>query len=252
MKKIGIFSLFLALLLLFSFTSCEDESGEITTEYTATVSTEAVSDETNTATDAATDTTEEVTSAGIDLGGMTEIPLNPPETTAAPEVTTAPETTAAPEVTTAPEETTESEVYEEYNPAPDFTVYDRNGNPVRFSDMLGKPIVLNFWASWCGPCKAEMPDFDEVCRLLGDEVVFMMVNLTDGRYETAESATAFIDSMGYAFPVYLDLSGDAAYYYGIESIPTTFFISARGNFVAYASGALDYETLLYGISLINY
>ena len=140
---------------------------------------------------------------------------------------------------------------EEVNPAPDFTVYDRNGQPVRLSDMFGKPIVLNFWASWCGPCRSEMPDFDEVYRLLGDEVVFMLVNLTDGEVETMQSASAFIDSMGYSFPIYFDLTDEAAYTYGIRSIPTTFFISARGNFVAYAEGALDYETLLYGISLIN-
>jgi thiol-disulfide isomerase/thioredoxin len=132
----------------------------------------------------------------------------------------------------------------------DFSVYDASGNKVKLSDFFGKPIVLNFWASWCGPCRSEMPDFDEVYRLLGDEVVFMLVNLTDGEVETMQSASAFIDSMGYSFPIYFDLTGNAAYLYGIRSIPTTFFISARGNFVAYAEGALDYETLLYGISMI--
>jgi thiol-disulfide isomerase/thioredoxin len=187
--------------------------------------------------------------------------LPEPETTAEPEVTTLPEpeTTAEPEVTTLPEPettpepevTTEPEPEEEYNPAPDFTVYDKNGRSVRLSDMLGKPIVLNFWASWCGPCKMEMPDFEKVWRELGDEVVFMIVNLTDGTYETMASAQSFINSMGYTFPVYFDLTEDAAYTYEIESIPTTFFISARGNLVAYAQGALDYETLLYGISMIN-
>jgi thiol-disulfide isomerase/thioredoxin len=169
-----------------------------------------------------------------------------PETTAEPEVTTIPE----PETTAEPEATTEPEPEEEVNPAPDFTVYDRNGQPVRLADMFGKPIVLNFWASWCGPCRSEMPDFDEVYRLLGDEVVFMLVNLTDGEVETMQSASAFIDSMGYSFPIYFDLTDEAAYTYWVQSIPTTFFISARGNLVAYAEGALDYETLLYGISMI--
>ena len=113
-----------------------------------------------------------------------------------------------------------------------------------------KPVLVDFWASWCGPCQYEMPDFDEVWHELGDDVVFMMVNLTDGMYETKASAQNFINSMGYSFPIYFDLLSDASYTYGIESIPTTFFISARGNLIAYAQGAIDGDTLRYGISLI--
>ena len=135
--------------------------------------------------------------------------------------------------------------------APQFTLPDKNGNMVTMSAVKGKIKIIDFWASWCGPCRSEMPDFDEIYRLLGDEVVFMLVNLTDGEVETMQTATAFVDSMGYSFPVYFDLTSEAAYLYGIQSIPTTFFISARGNFVAYAEGALDYNTLLYGISLIQ-
>lgn len=134
--------------------------------------------------------------------------------------------------------------------APDFTVVDGEGNEVKLSDFFGKPIVLNFWASWCGPCKREMPDFEEVYRELGDDVVFMIVNLTDGRYETMDSAQSFINSMGYTFPVYFDITEEAAYTYNIVSIPTTYFISARGNLIALAEGALDAASLEYGISLI--
>ncbi|MBP3544577.1 MAG: TlpA family protein disulfide reductase, partial [Lachnospiraceae bacterium] len=82
--------------------------------------------------------------------------------------------------TTVEEETTEPEKV----PAPDFTVIDAEGNEVKLSDMRGKPVVVNFWASWCGPCKMEMPEFEEVYKELGDEVHFMMVNLTDGWQET--------------------------------------------------------------------
>ncbi len=136
------------------------------------------------------------------------------------------------------------------DPAPDFTVYDKDGSPVKLSDMKGTPVVLNFWASWCPPCKSEMPDFDEICKEFEGRVIFMMVNLTDGQSETQESAQAFIDSMGYTFPVYFDKDSDAAYKYGIQSIPTTCFIDADGNFVAYASGAISGDILKQGISMI--
>ena len=70
------------------------------------------------------------------------------------------------------------------NLAPDFTVYDSQGTAVRLSDYRGTPVVLNFWASWCGPCQREMPDFDAVYQQLGEEVQFLMVNVTDGSRET--------------------------------------------------------------------
>ena len=138
----------------------------------------------------------------------------------------------------------------EYDPAPDFTVYNKEGNPVKLSDMKGTPVVLNFWASWCPPCKAEMPEFDEIAKEYAGKVAFMMVNLTDGVQETQEKAQAFIDSMGYTFPVYFDKDSEAAYKYGIQSIPTTIFIDANGNLIAGATGAIDGETLRYGISMI--
>ena len=134
--------------------------------------------------------------------------------------------------------------------APDFTVYDMNGNAVKLSDMKGTPVVLNFWASWCPPCKAEMPEFDEIAKEYEGKVAFMMVNLTDGQSETQSSAQAFIDSMGYTFPVYFDLDSDAAYKYGVQSIPTTYFIDAQGNLIAGATGAIDGDTLRRGISMI--
>ena len=134
--------------------------------------------------------------------------------------------------------------------APDFTVYDADGNEVKLSDYLGKPVVLNFWASWCGPCKREMPDFDEKHQALGEDVQFLMINLTDGNTETVEGASAFIASQGYTFPVFYDTSSMAAAMYGISAIPATFFIDAEGNAIAQATGAIDGETLQRGIDLI--
>ena len=134
--------------------------------------------------------------------------------------------------------------------APDFTVYDGEGNAHKLSDYQGKPVVLNFWASWCGPCKMEMPDFDEKYGEYGDQVHFVMVNLTDGSQETVETASAFISEQGYSFPVLFDTDRSGAIAYGVSSVPVTYFIDAEGNFVTYQPGMLSAQTLQKGIDLL--
>ena len=134
--------------------------------------------------------------------------------------------------------------------APDFTVYDREGNPVNLSQFFGKPIVLNFWASWCGPCQSEMPDFQKKYEELGDDIHFLMVNMTTGR-ESLESATGFLDSAGYTFPVFFDTQSQAAYTYQVYYLPTTYFIDAQGNAVAMATSALTSQMLQQGIDMIT-
>ena len=106
--------------------------------------------------------------------------------------------------------------------APNFTVYDLDGNPVKLWDLRGKPVVLNFWASWCGPCKMEMPHFEAAYQTYGDQIHFLIVDLTDGSRETVEVAQAYLDEQGYTFPAYFDSTQEAAMTYGVNAIPSTF------------------------------
>ncbi len=134
--------------------------------------------------------------------------------------------------------------------APDFTVYDESGVAHKLSDFKGKPVILNFWASWCGPCKSEMPDFNEAYKTYGEEINFLMVNCTDGYSETVESAGGFIKENGFTFPVYYDTSSEAAYAYNISSIPATYFIDSNGNVVTHNIGYLSAAALQSRIEML--
>lgn len=140
---------------------------------------------------------------------------------------------------------------EEKQPAQDFTVYDVDNNKVNLSDFKGKPIVVNFWTSWCPQCRREMPNYNAEYNEHKDDVVFMMVNLVDGIRETEEKALDYVKSQGFDFPVYFDTDQDAAYTYWVISIPTTLFIDRDGNIAWKRIGVLDMEGLNAGIELIT-
>ena len=158
------------------------------------------------------------------------MPKTEPPATEQPE-TAAPETD--PPVTYDPDK----------NTAPDFTVLDANGKKIRLSEKFGKPIIINFWATWCPPCKKELPDFDKLCKEYGDKVVFMMVNLTDGRRDTVDGTKSFVSKNGYTFPVYFDTENNGAAAYNVSSIPQTTFIDANGNVYTTRIGAMN-ETVI--------
>ena len=134
--------------------------------------------------------------------------------------------------------------------APDFTVYDLDGNAHKLSDFRGKPVILNFWASWCGPCKLEMPDIEATWKEYGDEIHFLLVNLTDGSQETVETASAYIAEQGYSFPIYFDSDMEGAYQYSVTGIPVTYFIDAEGNFVAYYQSVMSAQILQQAVDLL--
>ncbi len=141
-------------------------------------------------------------------------------------------------------DTSEEEPESQKIMAPDFSMTDENGEKVSLSDYFGKPVMLNFWATWCGPCKMEMPHFDKAYQEYQDRMNFLIVDLTDGSRDTVESASAFVEEEGYSFPIFFDTESEGAYTYGIDSIPTTFFINSDGTLEAYQIGALTEELLM--------
>ncbi|MDE7352047.1 MAG: TlpA family protein disulfide reductase [Acetatifactor sp.] len=146
----------------------------------------------------------------------------------------------------APEQQTADEGNEEQaktDPAPDFTVMDMDGNSVNLSDYFGKPIIINFWAAWCGPCKSELPAFDAAIQEYGQEITFLMVNLTDGFRDTVSVVTDFVDENNYSFPVYFDTEYSAAIAYRVSSIPLTVLIDRDGNLYKSHTGAMS-DTIL--------
>ncbi|MDL2298817.1 TlpA family protein disulfide reductase [Synergistaceae bacterium OttesenSCG-928-D05] len=128
---------------------------------------------------------------------------------------------------------------------PNFTLSDMDGKKVSLEDFRGKPVLLNFWASWCPPCRAEMPDFNELNAELekSKEAVLLAINLTDGRRETKNKAEKYLASNNLKLNVLLDEKGTAAEIFDIRGIPTTIVIDAKGVMRGQIVGATDKETV---------
>ena len=133
---------------------------------------------------------------------------------------------------------------------PDFTVYDRDGNPVRLSDYAGKPIILNFWSSKCGPCRREMPLFQEAFDKYQDQIQFVMVNVTDGSWDTLASAQKYLTEGGYTFPALFDTDEEASMAYRVRSLPSTFLVDKNGNLVGYHPGMMTEPMLQQAIEAV--
>ncbi len=141
----------------------------------------------------------------------------------------------------------EAEVDEEAVLAPDFILEDQYGNTHKLSDYQGKTVFLNFWATWCPPCKKEMPDIEKLYEEYGlneDEVIVLGVAMPNiGREGSKEDIIEFLDDEGYTFPVVFDESAELMYNYQITAFPTTFIINPKGEVALYVPGAMDLSTM---------
>ena len=111
------------------------------------------------------------------------------------------------------------------SPAPDFVLQTVDGEQIRLSDLRGKVVAVNFWATWCAPCRLEMPDLQVRADRFRDRLVVLGVNFG----ETAEEVAAFREEIGVDFPLLLDPKADVQGLYRVLGYPTTFFIDEAGT-----------------------
>ena len=129
----------------------------------------------------------------------------------------------------------------------DFTLYDQYGKEHRLSDYKGKTVFLNFWATWCPPCRAEMPDIEALYKEYNennhDVVIIGVASPNLGREGSQEYIEEFLKKEGHTFPVVFDNKGSLVYQYGINAFPSTFIIDKDGYIVKYVPGAMNKNTM---------
>ncbi len=138
------------------------------------------------------------------------------------------------------------------HPAPDFALPTLDGQIVRLSDFKGKPVLLNFWATWCGPCRAEFPDFQKASVDNADTLVIIGINNTST--DQKDQVPAFLEEFRVTYPIVLDETGETAKAYGILGLPTSIFIDRNGNVNEIFTGPINkayIESKLSELSRIN-
>lgn len=127
----------------------------------------------------------------------------------------------------------------------DATVYTIGGEPVELSQIAnGKPLVINFWATWCPYCVKEFPDYQTILSEYGDRVSFAFVDVPGSKGETPEKALEWLQQNGYEdFPAYFDNDWEASGVFGARSLPTTAVVSAEGEIQGISAGMIDPQRL---------
>jgi peroxiredoxin len=122
-----------------------------------------------------------------------------------------------------------------------FTLLDLDGNPVSLSDLEGRPVIINFWATWCAPCRIEMPELQEAYDAYQDEELAILALNQDEPADLAREY--FVDEMGLTFTALLDDNSAISIAFGTFGLPTTFFIDAEGTITAIHRGPMTLEQI---------
>jgi thiol-disulfide isomerase/thioredoxin len=132
------------------------------------------------------------------------------------------------------------------HPAPEVSLTTVAGETFTLSALRGKPVVLNFWATWCPPCRAELPELQAAHERYAGQVIIAGVN----QAEPPASVAAFAGQVGLSFPLPLDVRGDVSRRYAVRSLPTTFFIDRTGVIRRIQSGPVTEATLAQALQTI--
>lgn len=130
---------------------------------------------------------------------------------------------------------------------PQFKLQDLNGDDVTLEDFKGQKVILNFWATWCGPCREEMPLFEQVDQQ-HDDVIVLAVNMAH-QDSGIEKVQSFLESENLTFPVVFDETGDVAKAYKIANLPGTYFIDEEGKILSKVLGQVEESALMQHLSL---
>ena len=135
------------------------------------------------------------------------------------------------------------------HPAPDFKLVSTDGKTISLSDFRGQPVILNFWATWCAPCRAEFPEFQKAAVDNAGRLVIIGINNTSA--DNADSIPAFLEEFGVTFPIVLDETGDTVKTYQIIGLPTTIFVDSNGIVNEVFTGPLNKAYIESKISELN-
>ena len=146
------------------------------------------------------------------------------------------------------DEDTKAEDKQEIYPASDFVLKDQYGNAHSLADYKGKTIFLNFWATWCGPCRNEMPEIQKIYEETQQEedsdlVILGIAAPGFGKEGSQEEIETFLEENGYTYPVLMDTTGEVFMEYGISAYPTTFMVDKDGNLFGYIQGQLNEDMM---------
>ena len=146
------------------------------------------------------------------------------------------------------DEDTKAEDKQEIYPASDFVLKDQYGNVHSLADYKGKTIFLNFWATWCGPCRNEMPEIQKIYEETQQEedsdlVILGIAAPGFGKEGSQEEIETFLEENGYTYPVLMDTTGEVFMEYGISAYPTTFMVDKDGNLFGYIQGQLNEDMM---------
>jgi len=122
-------------------------------------------------------------------------------------------------------------------PAPDFQYTMADGSTHTLGQLRGKKVLVNFWATWCGPCRSEMPDLQKALGEAGDSVVVLGVN----KAQQLQEIGPFADELGISFPLIANQAGDIAGRYGAQNLPTSYFINSDGTIGLKKTGVMNYS-----------